>query len=148
MIIGEREFKKYLTLYGAEMDGWPAVIRVKAYEALESSARLQELIEEERGFEGLLRTIEVPDPSDTLERRIVDASRGREQQSSTIRSFVDGYFWGFTFGRRAIALACALMIVVLATGFSIGFSSSPGTSITSQENLAMGDFLRYDGEIL
>ncbi len=148
MIIGEREFKKCLSLYGADIESWPGALREMAHDALENSVRLQDLLEEERRFEGILRTFEVPEPSDNFERGIIDASRRSEQGSPTIRSFFDDLFGGFTLGRRGIALVCILMIVVLATGFSIGFSSFQGTSISSQEHLAMGDFLRYDGEIL
>jgi len=117
--------------------------------ALDSSPELQKLVEDEKRFEGVLKTRTYEEPSRDLAGRIVAAALPKKKK--TQRNF--GVFFSeilseFSLSRRAFAAISVSLIFTLIIGFTIGYSNPSGSASTEHYETHLEDFLNYEGDVL
>jgi len=149
MTMNFEQFKEKLLMYGADIRCWPKDISSSALKALDSSPELKKLVEDEKRFEGVLKTRKYEEPSRDLAGRIVAASLPKKKK--TQRNF--GVFFSeilseFSLSRRTFAAISVSLIFTLIIGFTIGYSNPSGYVSTEQYETHLEDFLNYEGDIL
>lgn len=149
MTMNFEQFKEKLLMYGADVRGWPKDISSSALKALDSSPELQKLVEDEKRFEGVLKTRKYEEPSRDLAGRIVAAALPKKKK--TQRNF--GVFFSevlseFSLSRRAFAAISVSLIFTLIIGFTIGYSNPSGSASTEHYETHLEDFLNYEGDVL
>ena len=149
MTMNFEQFKEKLLMYGADVRGWPKDTSSSALKALDSSPELQKLVEDEKRFEGVLKTRKYEEPSRDLAGRIVAAALPKKKK--TQRNF--GVFFSevlseFSLSRRAFAAISVSLIFTLIIGFTIGYSNPSGSASTEHYETHLEDFLNYEGDVL
>lgn len=124
------EFKKYLAIYGADLESWPEEIKERAKDALQTSIELKDLLEAERHFERMLQQRKMEEPSSDLAQRIITAagSQGRETSERPERLSFGEWLAGLWSPKPAFALA-----IILILGFGIGYVSNLSLQNGTQE---------------
>jgi hypothetical protein len=117
--------------------------------ALDSSPELKKLVEDEKRFEGVLKTRKYEEPSRDLAGRIVAAALPKKKKAQ--RNF--GVFFSeilseFSLSRRTFAAISVSLIFTLIIGFTIGYSNPSGYVSTEQYETHLEDFLNYEGDVL
>jgi hypothetical protein len=149
MTMNFEQFKEKLLMYGADVRCWPKDISSSALKALDSSPELRKLVEDEKRFEGILKTRKYEDPSRDLAGRIVAAALPKKKIAQ--RNF--GVFFSeilseFSLSRRSFAAISVSLIFTLIIGFTIGYSNPSGSVFTEQYETHLEDFLNYEGDVL
>jgi hypothetical protein len=149
MTMNFEQFKEKLLMYGADVRCWPKDISSSALKALDSSPELRKLVEDEKRFEGILKTRKYEDPSRDLAGRIVAAALPKKKIAQ--RNF--GVFFSeilseFSLSRRSFAAISVSLIFTLIIGFTIGYSNPSGSVSTEQYETHLEDFLNYEGDVL
>ncbi|MEJ2220612.1 MAG: hypothetical protein P8X80_07340 [Desulfobacterales bacterium] len=149
MTMNFEQFKKNLLMYGADVRCWPKDIGSSALKALDSSPELKKLVEDEKRFEGILKTRKYEEPSRDLAGRIVAAALPKKKIAQ--RNF--GVFFSeilseFSLSRRSFAAISVSLIFTLIIGFTIGYSNPSGSVSTEQYETHLEDFLNYEGDVL
>jgi hypothetical protein len=144
MSMDEKQFKKYLLVYGADVHQWPEEIRGTAVEALADSSELRALQADHEGFEGVLTSRSYQEPPSTLAQRIISASQqGRKRTSLSRGAFFSELLAGFSLRRWAL-----IAIAVLIIGFIIGLVNPIGSLVAEETQTDLQEFLYYEGEAL
>jgi hypothetical protein len=149
MTMNFEQFKENLLMYGADVRCWPKDIGSSALKALDSSPELKNLVEDEKRFEGILKTRKYEEPSRDLAGRIVAAALPKKKIAQ--RNF--GVFFSeilseFSLSRRSFAAISVSLIFTLIIGFTIGYSNPSGSVSTEQYETHLEDFLNYEGDVL
>jgi hypothetical protein len=149
MTMNFEQFKENLLMYGADVRCWPKDIGSSALKALDSSPELKKLVEDEKRFEGILKTRKYEEPSRDLAGRIVAAALPKKKIAQ--RNF--GVFFSeilseFSLSRRSFAAISVSLIFTLIIGFTIGYSNPSGSVSTEQYETHLEDFLNYEGDVL
>ena len=111
----EKQFKKYLALYGAAIESWPDEIQAEAIRAADQPA-IRGLMIEQRYFEEVLRDNDAIPPANAwLADRIIDEA-GRKSPGVTIAAWLEELL-AVVLPQSAFALA-----TVLTLGIVIGFA--------------------------
>jgi len=133
MAMNEHDFREYLLIYGSDLSQWPDSIQQAGRDALQGSKTLQDLVAEEYEFVSVLKASHLEEPSADLAERIISASLKTEQKRSfSLSGLLSELFGVFAMPKRAIVSFSIIMILILLIGFAIGFSASPGSSVTEQ----------------
>ena len=149
MTINFEQFKGKLLLYGADVRNWPKDIKSSGLKALDSSPELQKLMEDEKRFEGVLKTRKYEEPSRDLAGRIVAAALPRKQKvQRNLGVFFSEVLSEFSLSRRAFAAVSVSLIFTLIIGFTIGYSNPSGYASAEQYETHLEDFLNYEGDVL
>jgi hypothetical protein len=138
MSMDEKQFKKYLLVYGADVHQWPKEVRGAALEALADSSELRTLQADQAGFEGVLKSRTYQEPRGTLAQRIISASRQDRNGA-----FFSELLAGFSLRRWAL-----IAIAVLIIGFIIGLVNPIGSLVAEETQTNLQEFLYYEGEAL
>lgn len=149
MTMNFEQFKENLLMYGADVRCWPKDIGSSALKALDSSPELKKLVEDEKRFEGILKTRKYEEPSRDMAGRIVAAALPKKKIAQ--RNF--GVFFSeilseFSLSRRSFAAISVSLIFTLIIGFTIGYSNPSGSVSTEQYETHLEDFLNYEGDVL
>ena len=149
MTMNFEQFKEKILMYGADVRCWPKDIGSSALKALDSSPELKKLVEDEKRFEGILKTRKYEEPSRDLAGRIVAAALPKKKIAQ--RNF--GVFFSeilseFSLSRRSFAAISVSLIFTLIIGFTIGYSNPSGSVSTEQYETHLEDFLNYEGDVL
>jgi hypothetical protein len=149
MTMNFEQFREKLLMYGADVRCWPKDIGSSALKALDSSPELKKLVEDEKRFEGILKTRKYEEPSRDLAGRIVAAALPKKKIAQ--RNF--GVFFSeilseFSLSRRSFAAISVSLIFTLIIGFTIGYSNPSGSVSTEQYETHLEDFLNYEGDVL
>jgi hypothetical protein len=149
MTMNVEQFKEKLLMYGADVRNWPKDIRSSGLKALDSSPELQKLVEDEKRFEGVLKTRKYEEPSRNLAGRIVAAALPRKKKAQrNLSVFFSELLREFSLSRRALAAVSISLIFTLIIGFTIGFSNPSGYAPAEQYETNLEDFLNYEGDAL
>jgi hypothetical protein len=149
MTINFEQFKGKLLLYGADVRNWPKDIKSSGLKALDSSPKLQKLVEDEECFEAVLKTRKYEEPSIDLAGRIVAAALPRKKKAQRNPGvFFSEVLREFSLSRRALTAVFVSLIFTLIIGFTIGFSNLSGYASAEQYETNFEDFLNYEGDVL
>jgi hypothetical protein len=139
-----KQFKKYLLLYGAEVENWPEEIRAVGLKLLENSSELQALVAEQSHFEKVLETRKYEEPNDDLAQGIISASLRQRKKGS----FSLGAFFSDSIAELSLPKPAFIAVSILVIGLAIGFSDPFGSESTEQEQMDLQEFLYVEGELL
>ena len=149
MTMNFEQFKEKLLLYGADVRNWPKDIRSSGLQALDSSPELQKLVEDEKLFEGVLKTRKYEEPCRDLAGRIVAAALPRKKKAHrNLGVIFSEVLREFSLSRRALTAVSVSLIFALIIGFTIGFSNPSGYASAEQYEANLEDFLNYEGDVL
>ena len=149
MTINFEQFREKLLMHGADVRCWPKDIRSSGLKALDSSPELQKLVEDEKRFEGVLKTRKYEEPSRDLARRIVAAALPKKKKAQrNLGVFFSEVLSEFSLSRRALTAVSVSLIFTLIIGFTIGFSNPSGYVSSEQYETKLDDFLNYEGNVL
>ena len=149
MTMNFEQFKENLLIYGADVRCWPKDIISSGVKALDSSPELQKLVEDEKRFEGVLKTRKYEEPSKDLAGRIVAAVLPRKKKvKRNLGVFFSEVLSEFSLSRRAFAAVSVSLIFTLIIGFTIGYSSPSRYASAEQYETNLEDFLNYEGDVL
>ena len=132
-----RDFSKYLAVYGADLNQWPAALRQEAETALKGSGELQELLASEQQFEVLLQqrtTAQVP--AGLAERIVAQAQPHESQRALTVSNGLLENLWA---PRWVMA-----MVAVFAVGLFIGWYSPQNGGTSESDSAQLSDILYYE----
>jgi hypothetical protein len=144
------KFKEYLLLYGTDWDKWPEEERQAGAELLRHSPELQASFVEQEEFERILKTRRFEEPSSNLPQRIIAlaADQGREVLSRFDLLFSKLFVNESYLPKPAFISVSIFILIVLITGFLIGFSIPAGSTSTDQKQANLQVFLHYEGDVL
>jgi hypothetical protein len=149
MIMNFEQFREKLLMYGADVRCWPKDIGSSALKALDSSPELKKLVEDEKRFEGILKTRKYEEPSRDLAGRIVAAALPKKKiVQRNFGVFFSEILSEFSLSRRSFAAISVSLIFTLIIGFTIGYSNPSGSVSTEQYETHLEDFLNYEGDVL
>jgi len=149
MTMNFEQFKEKLLMYGADVRCWPKDISSSALKALDSSPELKKLVEDEKRFEGILKTRKYEEHSRDLAGRIVAAALPKKKIAQRNFSvFFSEILSEFSLSRRSFAAISVSLIFTLIIGFTIGYSNPSGSVSTEQYETHLEDFLNYEGDVL
>lgn len=142
--ISVEEFRRYLDLYGSNLDRWPEQVRDSAREMTEVSQQFRKMVEAETRFEETLNLREVEAPDNGLENRIIASAKtqGEAGARSSLSGYLGDIFRSFYLPNPAFALALMLVIGIL-----IGYFTSSVNSVNGNDQLITSQLTFYEGEI-
>jgi len=145
-----KKFKENLLLYGTDWNKWPEEEKQAGVELLRHSPGLQASFAEQEEFERILKTRKFEEPSSNLPQRIIALSTGQEKEAlSRFDSLLSKLFGNeFYLPNPASIPVSIFMLIVLITGFFIGFSIPAGSTSTDQKQASLQAFLHYEGDVL
>lgn len=137
------EFRRYLDIYGSDLQRWPQDVRDAAKILLDGSAELQKLVGEEELFEHKLELRNYEEPSPELQDRIIASAKTEaSSRSRSIAGYLSDLFSTFYLPSPAFSLALILVI-----GIMIGYFTSSVNAISGDELISDSQFALYEGEI-
>ena len=149
MTMNFEQFKEKILMYGADVRCWPKDIGSSALKALDSSPELKKLVEDEKRFEGILKTRKYEEPSRDLAGRIVAAALPKKKiVQRNFGVFFSEILSEFSLSRRSFAAISVSLIFTLIIGFTIGYSNPSGYTSAEQYETHLEDFLNYEGDVL
>lgn len=149
MTEAREKMERFLLCYGADLNQWPEQARQEGLKALAQSPELQALAAEHQRLETLLHQRRHEAPAADLAERIIAASlRERKEASRSLRErILEAIGWSGL--RQPVLVALAFLVVgSFVAGFIAGFASPTDQTAREQTQIALQEYLYYEGELL
>jgi len=142
MKINQKDFARYLALYGPAVEQWPDSVRAEGLR-MRQHPEAAALIGQQSRLETLLRNYPVEPPRAGFAERIIAATKyATPSPVSGFGAWLHAALAEFMLPRPAFALAS-----LLALGFVIGLSA-PAPTVSGDDDLSLQTYLENDGAVL
>lgn len=143
------KLERCLLCYGADLSRWPEEARQEGVKALRDAPELQALVADHQRLERFLqdRSCEAPRP-DLAERIIAASLRERKEAARSLQEKILELV-GWSGLRQPVLVALVLLVISsFVVGFIAGFAGPADQIASEQTQVALQEYLYYEGELL